>query len=78
MEKQTIEVVVAKKAEGTLDPAKQGKESAAPPAGEEVGGRSVPAWARCPHCGSIRHVVIDFEGEWFTCGNCGGDYQVWI
>jgi hypothetical protein len=78
MEKQTIEVIVAKKVEGKLDPTKQGKEGAAPSADEEVGGRSANVYVRCPYCSSIRNVTLDYEGEWFTCGNCHNDYQVWV
>jgi hypothetical protein len=77
MEKQNIEVVLAKKAEGTLDPAKKGTDAAAPPAEEEVGGRFVGLYVRCPYCHSIRYVRLDHEGEWFDCGNCGSTYQVW-
>jgi hypothetical protein len=77
MEKQSIEVIVAKKAEGTLDPAKKGTEAAAPSPDDEVGGRSVGAYVKCPYCHSIRYVVVDYEGEWFDCGNCGNSYQVW-
>jgi hypothetical protein len=78
MEKKTIEVIVAKKAEGDLDPAKQGKEAATPPTDEDVGGRSVGGWVECPHCGSMRYVFVDFEGEWFTCGNCNQPFRVWV
>ena len=77
MEKQSIEVIVAKKAEGTLDPAKKGTEAAAPSPDDEVGGRSVGAYVKCPYCHSIRYVVVDYEGEWFDCGNCGNTNQVW-
>jgi hypothetical protein len=67
----------AKKAEGNLDPAKQGKERAASEGGiEEVGGRSVLIFVTCPHCGSNRVVSFDYEGEWFTCSQCQGTYQV--
>jgi hypothetical protein len=78
MEKQSIEVIVAKKAEGNLDPAKQGKEAAAPSTDDEVGGRSLGGYVKCPYCHSIRYVVVDYEGEWFNCGNCGNPYQVWV
>jgi hypothetical protein len=77
MEKQNIEVILAKKAEGTLDPAKKGTDAAAPPAEDEVGGRFVGLYVRCPYCHSIRYVRLDHEGEWFDCGNCGNTYQVW-
>ena len=78
MEKKNIEVIVAKKAEGDLDPAKQGKEGAAPSTDEDVGGRSIGGYVECPHCHSIRYVVVDYEGEWFNCGNCGRPYRVWV
>jgi hypothetical protein len=65
-----------KKAEGNLDPAKQGKEQAASELGAEVAGRSVLIFVSCPHCGSNRIISLDYEGEWFTCGECQGTYQV--
>lgn len=66
----------AKKTEGNLDPAKQGTEKSANEAGTEVGGRSVLIFISCPHCGSGRVISFDYEGEWFTCGQCQGTYQV--
>jgi hypothetical protein len=65
-----------KKTEGNLDPAKQGKEKAASELGAEVAGRSVLIFVSCPHCGSNRIISLDYEGEWFTCGECQGTYQV--
>jgi transposase-like protein len=65
-----------KKTEGSLDPNKQGKETAASDLKEEVGGRSVLIFVTCPHCGSSRVISFDYEGEWFTCGQCQGTYQV--
>jgi len=65
-----------KKTEGNLDPAKQGNEKAASEAGSEVQGRAVLVFVNCPHCGSGRVISFDYEGEWFTCGNCQGTYQV--
>jgi hypothetical protein len=65
-----------KKTEGNLDPAKQGKEEAASELGAEVAGRSVLIFVSCPHCGSNRIISLDYEGEWFTCGECQGTYQV--
>jgi len=66
----------AKKTEGNLDPAKKGTERAAAEAGSEVEGRSVLLFITCPHCGSNRVISFDYEGEWFTCGQCQGTYQV--
>jgi hypothetical protein len=66
----------AEKTEGNLDPAKKGTERAAAEAGTEVEGRSVLIFISCPHCGSNRVISLDFEGEWFTCGQCQGTYQV--
>jgi hypothetical protein len=63
-----------KKTEGSLDPDKQGMESAASDA--EVQGHSVLIFVTCPHCGSSRVISFDYEGEWFTCGHCQGTYQV--
>jgi hypothetical protein len=65
-----------KKAEGNLDPNKQGIERAAAEPGTEVEGRSVLIFVACPHCGSNRIISLDYEGEWFTCGQCQGTYQV--
>jgi hypothetical protein len=65
-----------KKTEGNLDPAKQGKERAASELAAEVAGRSVLIFVSCPHCGSNRIISLDYEGEWFTCGECQGTYQV--
>jgi transposase-like protein len=66
----------AKKAEGNLDPAKQGKEVAASDLDAEVAGRSVLIFVNCPHCGTTRIISLDYSGEWFTCGHCQGTYQV--
>ena len=65
-----------KKTEGSLDPDKQGKESAASDQNTEVGGRGVLIFVTCPHCGSSRIISFDYEGEWFTCSQCQGTYQV--
>ena len=65
-----------KKTEGNLDPSKQGKERAASDVATEVGGRSVLIYVTCPHCGNSRIISFDYEGEWFTCGQCQGTYQV--
>ncbi|MBV8102289.1 MAG: hypothetical protein JOZ31_24355 [Verrucomicrobia bacterium] len=65
-----------KKTEGSLDPDKQGKESAASDQNAEVGGRGVLIFVTCPHCGSSRIISFDYEGEWFTCSQCQGTYQV--
>ena len=64
------------KTEGSLDPAKQGSEKAASDVSTEVAGRSVLIFVSCPHCGSSRVISFDYEGEWFTCGQCQGTYQV--
>jgi ribosomal protein S27AE len=65
-----------KKTEGNLDPNKQGREGAASDLGSDVEGRSVLIFVTCPHCGSNRFISLDYEGEWFTCGQCQGTYQV--
>ena len=65
-----------KKTEGNLDPTKQGRERAASDLDSEVGGRSVLIFVSCPHCGASRIISFDYEGEWFTCGQCQGTYQV--
>jgi ribosomal protein S27AE len=65
-----------KKTEGSLDPDKQGNERAASDLNSEVGGRSVLIFVSCPHCGASRVISFDYEGEWFTCGQCQGTYQV--
>jgi predicted RNA-binding Zn-ribbon protein involved in translation (DUF1610 family) len=68
----------AKKATGELAADKQGKEVAASAGSQEVEGRTASVYVSCPYCGSNRHVMLDFEGQWFTCGNCGNNYQVWV
>jgi ribosomal protein S27AE len=65
-----------KKTEGNLDPNKHGNERAASDPDAEVGGRAVLIFVTCPHCGSSRIVAFDYEGEWFTCGQCQGTYQI--
>jgi hypothetical protein len=65
-----------KKTEGNLDPSKEGKEMTASAPAKEVEGRSVLIFVACPHCGSNRIISLDYEGEWFTCGQCQGTYQV--
>jgi transposase-like protein len=64
-----------KKTEGSLNPDNQGKESAALD-NAEVEGHSVLIFVTCPHCGSSRVISFDYEGEWYTCGQCQGTYQV--
>jgi ribosomal protein S27AE len=65
-----------KKTEGSLNPDKQGKERAASDLTAEVEGHAVLIFVTCPHCGSSRVISFDYEGEWFTCGQCQGTYQV--
>lgn len=68
----------AKKTEHELDPSKKGKEMDGSGTSSEVGGRTIyNLFVHCPYCHSLRSVDLDFEGQWFTCGNCGGNYQVW-
>ena len=66
----------AVKAEGALDPSKQGQEAKGTAA--EVGGRSAVVHVFCPHCNDARTVVLDYEGQLFVCGYCGGSYQVFV
>ena len=65
-----------KKTVGILNPDKQGNESAASDHNAEVEGHSVLIFVTCPHCGSSRVISFDYEGEWFTCSQCQGTYQV--
>lgn len=68
----------AKKTEHELDPSKKGKEMDGSGTSSEVGGRTIyNLFVHCPYCHSLRSVDLNFEGQWFTCGNCGGNYQVW-
>jgi hypothetical protein len=78
VQKKTIEVVVGEKAEGKLDPNKKGVEMAAPPKGQEVTAHGAEVWVTCPHCGSVRYCYLEYEGEWFTCANCGNAYSVTV
>lgn len=64
------------KAEGELDPAKQGIETAASDVSTEVEGRSVLIFVTCPYCKSLRVVCLDYEGEWFQCDHCHNNYQI--
>ena len=65
-----------KKTEGSLNPDKQGTERAASNLNAEVEGHAVLIFVTCPHCGSSRVISFDYEGEWFTCSQCQGTYQV--
>ena len=65
-----------KKTEGSLNPDKQGQERAASDHNPEVEGHGVLIFVSCPHCGSSRVISFDYEGEWFTCSQCQGTYQV--
>jgi hypothetical protein len=76
VQKKTIEVIVGKKAEGKLDPKNKGVEMAGPPKDQEVSAHGLQVYVNCPHCGSVRYVILDYEGQWFTCANCGGSYSV--
>jgi hypothetical protein len=76
-EKQTIEVYKGEKITGDVDVSKLKKTSSAP-SKEEVGGRTMFVHAFCPHCGSYQSAWIDYEGEGFICGNCGGYYRIWV
>jgi hypothetical protein len=79
MAEQTRKMGQAKKAEGNLDPSKKGTESAGDAAiATEVEGHAASVYVHCPTCGSLRHVWLHYEGEWFNCGNCNSSYQVWI
>jgi hypothetical protein len=35
-------------------------------------------YVTCPQCNSVRFVYLEYEGEWFTCANCGTSYSVTI
>ncbi len=76
-EKQTIEVYKGEKITGNVDVSKLRKSSAAPTKGE-VEGRGMWVHAFCPHCGSYQSAFLDYEGEGFICGNCGGYYRIWV
>lgn len=76
-EKQTIEVYKGEKLTGNVNVSKLKKDSAAP-SKDEVGGRGAWINVRCPWCESLRHDWVDYEGEGFTCGNCGGYYNVYV
>jgi transposase-like protein len=65
----------AKKADGEGDPSKKGKEMAAD---AEVQGHTIYNLnVVCPYCHSHRTVDLEFEGQHFTCGNCGETYRAW-
>ena len=78
MHKKTIEVIMGDKAEGKLDPSKKGVEMAGPPKEQEVTAHGQQVYVTCPHCNSVRYVYLEYEGEWFTCANCGSSYSVTI
>jgi hypothetical protein len=78
VQKKSIEVVIGEKAEGKLDPNKKGVEMAAPPKEQEVTAHGAAVWVTCPHCGSVRYCYLEYEGEWFTCANCGNPYSVTV
>jgi ribosomal protein S27E len=78
MPKRTIEVMTGEKVEGNLDPSKKGVEMAGPPKEQEVTAHGREVYVTCPQCNSIRFVYLEYEGEWFTCANCGSSYSVTI
>jgi ribosomal protein S27E len=78
MHKRTIEVITGEKAEGILDPSKKGVEMAGPPKEQEVTAHGREVYVTCPQCNSVRFVYLEYEGEWFTCANCGTSYSVTI
>jgi hypothetical protein len=74
MAEQTRKTGQAKKAEGAVDPSKLGKEMEE----TEVQGRTIyNLHIVCPYCHSDRFVDLEYEGEYFTCGNCGNMYRAW-
>jgi ribosomal protein S27E len=73
---KTIEVILGEKTEGPLDPNKKGVEMSAPPKEQEVTAHGREVYVNCPHCGSVRYCYLEYEGEWFTCANCGSSYSV--
>jgi len=72
-ETKKIEAIVAEKGRKEGE---GGKDAAAPPKEGEVGGRHAQGrFVICPHCGALRHIVEETRYyQWYTCGNCGGDY----
>ena len=78
MAEQTRKSGTAKKAEGEMDPSKRGKEMAASAAETEVQGHTLYGLhITCPYCHSDRLVDLEYEGQFFTCGNCGNTYRAW-
>jgi uncharacterized protein (DUF983 family) len=73
-EKKTIEATVAQKGRKEGD---GGKDAAAPPKEDEVGGRyKRGTTVICPHCGAVRFIVEETQyQQGYSCGNCGGDYH---
>ena len=74
--KKQMEVIETQKVEGK--PEKAIKDKAGPGDEGEVGGRGVPVYLLCPWCRSVRFCDVDYEGETFTCGNCGRSYRAWF
>jgi hypothetical protein len=78
MAESTRKTGQAKKAEGAVDPSKIGKEMAASADENEVQGHTIyNLHVVCPYCHSDRFVDLEYEGEFFTCGNCGNTYRAW-
>ena len=73
-ETKQIEAIVAEKGKKEGE---GGKDAAAPPKEDEVGGRYRRGrFVICPNCGALRHVVEETRyRQWYTCGNCGLDYN---
>jgi hypothetical protein len=69
---KTIEVILGQKGRKEGE---GGKDAAAPPKENEVGGRETRGqWVVCPHCGAIRYIIVSGGDFWYTCGVCGGPY----
>jgi transposase-like protein len=77
MAEQVKKMGQAKKAEGEGDPEKKGKEIAAATDTEVQGHTIYNLNVVCPYCHSHRLVDLEFEGQHFTCGNCGNTYRAW-
>ncbi|MBV9491071.1 MAG: hypothetical protein JO069_15315 [Verrucomicrobia bacterium] len=78
-EDNSSKTATARKAEGPLDPAKQGQEAAADTAqSDDVEAHGASVRVICPGCHTVRFVYLEVEGEWFTCSNCGTNYQVYL
>lgn len=75
VEKKTIEVIVGKRAEGSLDPARRVKGLSSPADQGEVGGRWHWEYIVCPWDGAINHLYVsDVSYYWYECWRCGNNF----